>query len=112
MKIDIELLRNIYKYPNEKEYVEKLYDNLVDMGWWSDNTITNDIERERYLYEAFIGYYNVIINGEVKETEEIDNQKDKARLLLINKCKLQLEKELRRVENKDYIKEENYNGRK
>lgn len=106
MKIDIKILRNICKYPSESEYTEKLYENLVDMGWWSDHSITNDLERERFLYEAFISYYNVIINGEVKETEEIESQKDRARLLLINRCKLQLDKELRRVENKDYIREE------
>jgi hypothetical protein len=106
MKIDIALLRNICNYPNEKEYTEKLYENLVDMAWWSDTKTTNDLERERFLYEAFISYYNVIINGEVKETEEVESQKDRARLLLINRCKLQLEKELRRVENKDYEREE------
>lgn len=105
MKVNIDLLISICRHPNEEEYVEKLYENLVEMSWWSDNTITNDIERERYLYEAFIGYYNVIINGEVKETEKIESQKDRARLLLINRCKLQLEKELRRIENKDYTKE-------
>jgi hypothetical protein len=105
MKIDIKLLRSICKYPNEDEYVEQLYDNLVDMAWWSDTKTTGDGERENFLYEAFFQYYNVIMNGEVRETEEDTNMsKDRARLLLINRCKMQLDKELRRVENKDYEK--------
>jgi hypothetical protein len=105
MKIDIKLLRNICTYPNEEEYRVKLYENLVDMAWWSNNSTTNDIERERFLYEAFMGYYSVIMNDEVREIEESLN-KDKDRLWLINICKIQLDKELRRVENKDYEREE------
>jgi hypothetical protein len=105
VKVDIELLRKIMKYPSEHEYIEKLYDDLVDKIWWRDSDITNDTERQKFLYEAFIEYYNVIINGEVKETEENENiGKDRAELILINKCKMQLDKEIRRVQNKDYTK--------
>jgi hypothetical protein len=104
MKVDINLLRNICIYPSDKEYREKLYDNLVDMPWWSNEQITNDTERQKFLYEAFIEYYNIINNGEIRETEKDEDQKEHRRYLLINLCKTQLEKELERVNNKDYIK--------
>lgn len=103
MKVDIKLLRNICTFPNDKEYKEQLYDNLVDMAWWSDEKLTNDRERENFLYEAFFQYYSAIMNDEVREIQESLN-KDRDRLWLINICKMQLDKELRRVENKDYEK--------
>lgn len=104
MKKCIEILRSICRYPNEEEYVENLYKEVIDTNWWSDNKLTNDIERERFLYRLFMNYYDLIMNGEIIDTEECEN-KDTKRLLLINRCKIQLDKELDRIKNNDYIRE-------
>jgi hypothetical protein len=53
----------------------------------------------------FVDYYDLIMNGEIREIEECED-KDTKRLLLINRCKIQLDKELSRVKSKKYIREE------
>jgi hypothetical protein len=105
MKKSIEILRSICRCLHEEEYIENLYKEVIDTNWWSDDKLTNDIERERFLYIMFVDYYDLIMNGEIREIEECED-KDTKRLLLINRCKIQLDKELSRVKSKKYIREE------
>jgi len=97
----IDLLKRILEDKNEQEYICQLYDEVVSKTWWNDPSITNNIERENFLYEEFVEYYDIINNDEIEEIVRLENIK----FWLINKCRNQLEKELERVKNKDYIKE-------
>jgi hypothetical protein len=65
MNIDVELLNDICKYPNELKNVKKLCCNLIDMVKWSDENIINDFERKRFLSEVLNGYLKIIDNSEV-----------------------------------------------
>jgi hypothetical protein len=98
----IDLLKRILEYKNEQEYINQLYDEVVSKTWWSDSNITNNTEREKYLYELFIEYYDIVSNNQIKEIAELENIK----FWLIGKCRKQLDAELERVKNGDYIKEE------
>lgn len=75
---------------------EEAYFMLTQRNWWEDNTLTNDMERIKYLYETFFDYYNLLftegINGIEKEEEHV----------LIHQLKLQLDKELTKVERSIY----------
>ena len=99
-------LRNIFKH-NDKKYKDKLSSHLINTEWWCDNTITNDIEREKLLYEAFSKYYDIIWNGEVRETE-IEGKQHESRYRLINICKMQLDVEIAKVKRKAYEKDYEY----
>ena len=93
----IDLLKRILEDKNEQEYICQLYDEVVSKTWWNDPSITNNIERENFLYEEFVEYYDIINNDEIEEIVRLENIK----FWLINKCRNQLEKELERVKNKD-----------
>jgi len=101
-RIDINLLGKIMNNPWEQDYVEQLYDDLVCKSYWK---IISDMEKQKLLYETFIDYYNIIISGKIKEAEEHKHiSSDRAELILINECKIQLDKEIDRVKNKIYTK--------
>lgn len=99
-------LRNIFKH-NDKKHKDKLYSHLVDMEWWCDNATINDIEREKLLYEAFSRYYDMIWNGEVRETET-EGKEHELRYRLINICKMQLDVEIAKVKRRSYEKDYEY----
>ena len=102
-----ELLNNLsvlYNHPIDEEYQQRLYSHLVDKGWWSDSKITCNSERKTFLYKAFLEYYDLIGNGELRETEKKSNPMEH-RYLLINLCRIQLEVEMNRVDKGDYERE-------
>jgi len=98
----VDFLKRILEYKNEQEYINQLYDEVVSKTWWSDNTIINNIEREKFLYKEFIEYYDIISNDEIEEIVELE----KIKFWLINKCRNQLEEELELVRTNKYIKGE------
>jgi predicted TIM-barrel fold metal-dependent hydrolase len=91
----IDLLKRIIEYKNEQEYINQLYEEVTSKTWWSDNSITNNTERQKYLYELFIEYYDIISNDQIISIAD----KEKIKFWLIDKCRNQLEKELERVRN-------------
>lgn len=106
----IDLLKRILEYKNEQEYINQLYDEVVSKTWWSNSSITNNAEREKYLYREFVEYYDIINEqcSKIFDYEKLEKTEDllKISLWLIGKCRNQLEKELERIRNSDYIKEE------
>lgn len=89
----------IWQVLRNKNY-SNAFEELVDMGYWSNNSIISDEEREQALYKEFIHYYNFIIELTAREFKELEFYSDK--LTLINLIKLQLDKELKRIEKHDY----------
>ena len=79
----------------------------MDKSWWHDSKLVNDIERDRFLYQVFMEYYSIIINGDIKQTEVKGNNEltFRNRFTLINICKNQLDIELKRVERREYERE-------
>ena len=79
-----------------KQY-EKAFHNLTKRNWWDNDTIVNDAERFKFLYENFFEYYDLLRIEEIKEikTEEHPH--------ILYALRVQLEKELQKVKERIYI---------
>ncbi|WP_182102485.1 hypothetical protein [Niallia taxi] len=81
----------------QREY-EDAYHFVTGYSWWADETMTTNMERENFLYQAFVSYYNLLFVEGVKGIEN----KDEA-LEHLHRLKCQLQEELNKVKKNDFV---------
>lgn len=90
----IDLLYYICRYSDNDEYLEKLYSNITGSSVYDNKDIVSDNDLKSYLYDEFNECYDIIINDE-SNAKTFENK-----LWLINICKIQLDKELNKIQNR------------
>lgn len=94
---------------NEKKRMEKIlkgkefargFDLMTESNWWGDDSLTNDMERENFLYKTYFNYYHLIF------TEGVDGIAVKEGYIYMHQLKLQLDKELEKIKKAIYQSEE------
>ncbi|PLS19389.1 hypothetical protein CVD28_02950 [Bacillus sp. M6-12] len=79
---------------------KKAFLSITECNWWANHTITNDMERENFLYRKYFDYHHLIFVEGIKEIEVEEGYK------LMNHLKIQLDDELRKVKKGIYESEE------
>lgn len=64
---------------------------MTESNWWDNDTITNNTERAKFLYETYFDYYHLLFTEGVKGIDKEEAQ------TLIHQLKLQLDEELDKV---------------
>lgn len=81
----------------QREY-EEAYHFVTGYSWWGDQTMTTNMERENFLYQAFVSYYNLLFIEGVKGVENKETA-----LEHLHQLKNQLQVELNKVKKNNYI---------
>jgi hypothetical protein len=92
----LDLLDSFCRHSSNTNYLDKLYCAITESSCYDHSS---KFELKLWLHEEFIKYYNIIINDEVDQ-RYINRGDNRNTLWLINLVKLQLDKELRKVEDK------------
>lgn len=70
---------------------KQAYERVTASNWWADDTLTNDTERENFLYKLYFAYYHLLLLEGVAGIEVKDAY------LMLRHLKNQLDNELANV---------------
>jgi hypothetical protein len=91
---------------------DQAFDVITSSNWWDDNTVTQDLERERFLYQIYFEYHDILNKEGVKNfnydyrdisiAERNHDMSPSEKMFFMNRLKSQLDIELKKVRDGIY----------
>lgn len=75
---------------------ENAFDSITSSNWWSDDTMTDNVQRENFLYQTYFAYYDLLTIDGVKGLDRNGIAK------VLHRVKQQLDVEIKKIKNGIY----------